>query len=144
MAGLGNIPTSATWTEEVDVSALRKPYPGAPKAVSQGVTVCEGFNVRSVGQPSMLQFFTMGSSTSLGMTPPGVNIQKGTKSAPNTNPEPKNRPGWYYSELSYRWCKTEELFEKERREADEAEKLPGETSQPTTTSGTMISAAQAA
>ena len=85
----------------------------------------------------------MGSSTSLGMTPPAVNIQKGSKSSPNTNPEPKSRPGWYYSELSDRWYKTEELLEKERRDAEEAEKLAGEASQPTTTFGTMISATQA-
>ena len=78
------------------------------------------------------------------MTPPTVNIQKGTKSAPNTNPDPKSRPGLYYSELSDRWYKTEELLGKERRDAEEAEKLVGEASQPTTTSGTMISAAQAA
>ena len=29
MASLGNIPTSAVWTEEVQVSALKKPYPRA-------------------------------------------------------------------------------------------------------------------
>ena len=69
---------------------------------------------------------------------------KGTKSDVDTIPESKSRPGWYYSELSDRWCKTQELLEKERREAEEAEKLAGEASQPTITSGTTISTTQAA
>ena len=39
VAGLGNIPTSGVWTEEVEMTALRKPYPGAPTPVSQNVPI---------------------------------------------------------------------------------------------------------
>ena len=41
----------------------------------------------------------MGSSTSLGLSPPDVIVKEGAKSAPNTNPHPKDKSGWYYSEL---------------------------------------------
>ena len=91
----------------------------------------------------MPQFFTMGSSTSLGLSLPDVNVKTGIKSAPNTNPDRKGKPGWYYSELSGSWYKTEELLEKERKDAKKEEKWVGEASQPTTSS-TTISAAQAA
>ena len=105
---------------------MRKSYPRAPKAVSQGAIVCGGFNVGSVGQPSTPRFFMMGSSTSLGMTPPAVNVQKENESAPDTNPEPKDKTGWYYSEIGGGWYKMGELLEKERKEAARAKKLAGE------------------
>ena len=79
----------------------------------------------------------------MGLSPPNVNVQRGNKSAPNTNPEPKDKPGWYYSELSRRWYKIEELLEKERRDVEKAKELAGEASQPTTF-GMTISKAQAA
>ena len=34
VAGLRNIPTSGVWTEDVEMTALRKPYPGVPPPVS--------------------------------------------------------------------------------------------------------------
>ena len=89
VAGLGNFPTNAIWTEEVEASALKKPYPRTPISVGQGVPVCKGFDFGSVGQPTMPQFFTMGSSTSLGLSLPDVNVKIGAKSAPRTNPDPK-------------------------------------------------------
>ena len=114
--GLGNIPTSGVWTEKVEMTALRKPYPGAPAPVSQNVPVCQEFNLGQDGQSRIPQFFTMGSSTSLGMTPPVVNVQKGNKSTPATNPDSTEKLGWYWSEFEGGWCKTGELLEKERRE----------------------------
>ena len=144
IGGLEGILAASTTSEFVTVIALRKPYLGAPESVNQGTQASTGFNLGSIVQSTLPQFFTMGSSTSLGMRPPAVNIQKGTKSAPNTNLEPKSRPGWYYSEMSDRWQKTKELLEKERRDVGEAEKLAGEASQPTATSSTKISVAQAA
>ena len=84
----------------------------------------------------------MGTSTSLGLSPLGVTVKEKETNAPNTRPEAKGPPGWYYSELSERWCKTEEQLEKEQRE--EAEKFAREASQPTATSSTTISEAQAA
>ena len=50
--------------------------------------------------------------------------------------EPKDKTEWYWSKLSRRWIKTTELRE-------EAEILASEASQPTTTSSTTISEAQA-
>ena len=76
------------------------------------------------------------------MTPPIVNVQKGNKSTPATNPDSTEKSGWYWSEFGGGWYKTGELLEKERRE--EAEKLAREASQPTATSTTTISEAQAA
>ena len=93
IGGLGGIPAASTASEFVTITALRKPYPGAPESVNQGTQAPTGFNLGSIGQSTLSQFFTMGSSTSLEMTPPAVNIQKGSKSAPNTNPEPETRPG---------------------------------------------------
>ena len=70
MAGLGNIPTSGVWTEEIEVTALRRPYPGAPTPVSQSVPVCQGFNVpKSVAQDSQAQipqFFNFIGSSDAG------------------------------------------------------------------------------
>ena len=43
VAGLGNITSSAASIEEVQTLALKKPYPGAPISVSQGVPICKGF-----------------------------------------------------------------------------------------------------
>ena len=49
-----------------------------------------------------------------------VHFQKGTKSDADTNPEPKSKPGWYYSELSERWCKTEDQLNKEALEISQS------------------------
>ena len=49
VAGLGNIPTSIVWTEEVEATALKKPYPRAPTPMNLDVTVCKGFNVGKDG-----------------------------------------------------------------------------------------------
>ena len=142
VAGLENVPTSDVTVEEVEITALRKPYLGAPTPVSQNVLVCQGFNLGQDGQSRIPQFFTMGTSASLGLSPPEVTIKEKQKNAPNTKPEREGPPGWYYSEFSERWCKTEELLGKEQRE--EAGKLAREASQPTATSSTMISEVQAA
>ena len=86
-----------TWKR---VQALRKPYPGAPNVTSVGKSA--GFNLSSSGQATqakILQFFTMGTSTSLGLPPPEVVVKDGTKTAPNTKPGHKNRPGLYYSDF---------------------------------------------
>ena len=40
VAGLANIPTSDVIVEEVEVTALKKPYPRASNPVSQNVLVC--------------------------------------------------------------------------------------------------------
>ena len=61
VASLGNIPTSAVWTEEVQVLALKKPYLGAPMLVSQGLSANEEFNLGQAGQSKIPQFFAMGS-----------------------------------------------------------------------------------
>ena len=70
VAGLGNIPTSGVWTEDVEMTALRKPYPGAPTPVSQSVPVCQGFNVpKSAAQDSQAQipqFFNFIGSSDAG------------------------------------------------------------------------------
>ena len=57
VAGLANIPTTTAWTEEVEITALKKPYPGAPTPVNLDVIVCKGFNVGKDGQSKILQFF---------------------------------------------------------------------------------------
>ena len=100
-----------------------------------------GINLGQGGQSKIPPFFTMGASTSLGLSPPGVTIKEKQVNAPNTRLEPKDPPGWYYSELTERWYKTEEQLEEERRE--EAEKFVREAPQPTTISATTISEAQA-
>ena len=126
------------------VQAFRKPYPGAPNVTSLGGSA--GFNLSSSGQATQAkipQFFTMGTSTSLGLSPSNINVQRGHNSAPNTNPEPKDKSGWYWSEFGGGWYKTGKLLDKERREATRAEELDGEASQPTSSS-TTISEAQAA
>ena len=66
-----------TWER---VQALRKPYPGAPNVTSVGGSA--RFNLISLGQatqPKMPQFFTMGTSTSLGLSPPEVVVKYSTK-----------------------------------------------------------------
>ena len=60
------------------------------------------------------------------MTPPIVNVQKGNESTPATNPESKEKSGWYWSEFGGGWYKTGELLEKKRRQ--KAEKLVNEAS----------------
>ena len=40
VAGLVNIPTSDVTVEEIEVIALKKPYPGVPTPVSQNVPLC--------------------------------------------------------------------------------------------------------
>ena len=85
IGGLKGIPAASTASEFVTLTALRKPYPGAPESVNQGPQASTGFNLGSIGQSTLPQFFTMGSSTSLGLTPPVVNTKEGTKVTPNTN-----------------------------------------------------------
>ena len=65
-AGVANIPTNDVTVEEVEVTALKKPYPRAHTLVSQNVPVCQGFNLGQDGQSRIPQFFTMGTSTSWG------------------------------------------------------------------------------
>ena len=112
VAGLGNIPTSGVWTGEVEMTALRNPYPGAPTPISQSVPVCQRINLGQDGQSRILQFFTMGTSTTLGLSPPEVTIKEKQTNAPNIRPEQDGPPGWYYSELSEKWFKTKEQIEK--------------------------------
>ena len=57
VAGLANIPISTEWTEDVEVTALKKPYPGAPTPVNLDVRVCKGFNAGKDGQSKVPQFF---------------------------------------------------------------------------------------
>ena len=84
------------------MAALRKPYPGAPTPVSQSVPVYQGFNLGQDGQSGIPQFFTMGTSTTLGLSPPEVTIKEKQTNAPSTRPEQDGPPGWYYSELAER------------------------------------------
>ena len=98
MAGLGNIPTSAVWTEEVEVTALKKPYPGAPTPVNPDVTTCRGFNAGKDGQSKIPQFFAWGSDA-VNKTPVNVAATSSMrpKSVPKTTPEIQCEKGWYIS-----------------------------------------------
>ena len=42
VVGLGNIPTSVVWTEEVEMTALKKPYPRAPYSSKPEYTSMSG------------------------------------------------------------------------------------------------------
>ena len=126
VAGLANVPTSIVTVEEVEVTTLRKPYPGAPEPVSQEIQASTGINLGQGGQSKIPQFFTMGTSTSLGLAPPNVKVQKGNKFTPATNLEVNDKSGWYWSEFGGGWYKTGELLEEEQRQ--KAEKLVSEAS----------------
>ena len=66
-----------------------------------------------------------------------VHFQTGIEADTNTIFEPKDKTEWYWSKLVGKWIKTSELRE-------EAKILASEASQPTATSSTTISEAQAA
>ena len=98
VAGLANIPISTEWTEDVEVTALKKPYPRAPTPVNLDVTVCKGFNAGKDGQSKIPQFFAQGSDA---VNKPPVNVaamsSMKSKLAPSTTPEIQCEKGWYIS-----------------------------------------------
>ena len=106
-------------SEWVTGQALRNPYPGAPILPNNRGSM--GFNARSKGRDSQAkipQFFNfIGSNASEASTVHDVNVSTApsmkTKFSPDATLELQNRLGWYYSELSDRWYKTEEQLDKE-------------------------------
>ena len=120
MAGLGNIPTSAIWTEEVEATTLKKPYPGAPTPVNPDVTVCRGFNARKDGQSKIPQFFAWGSDP-VNKTPINVAATSSMKPkfVPKTTAEIQCETGWYISPFDGKKKMTSDnlaLVEKEKSE----------------------------
>ena len=69
-----------------------------------------------------------------------VHFQTETEADVNATFEPKDKTGWYYSELGERWYKTRELIEKKK---EQKQKMAGEASEPTI-SDTTISAVEEA
>ena len=106
-------------SEWITGQALKKPYPGAP--IQPSKTGPMGFNAGLKNQDSQAkipQFFNfIGSNVGEASTVHNVNVSTApsmkTKFSPDATLELQNRLGWYYSELSDRWYKTEEQLNKE-------------------------------
>ena len=116
------------------LSAIRQLGSGPFIPLVSGVP--QGFNFGQDGQASVPPIFKMGSVKT---SPPEkhVHFQMGIEADTNTNFEPKDETKWYWSKLAGKWIMTSELRE-------EAKILVSEASQPTATSNTTISEAQAA
>ena len=78
------------------LSAVRKPTSKASIPLVSGVQ--QKFNFGQDGQANVPPVSNMGS-VKLVQQERHVHFQEGTKPDADTNPEPKSKPGWYYSEL---------------------------------------------
>ena len=91
------------------LSAIRKPSSRPFIPPVSGVQ--QGFNFRQDRQANVPPVFKMGSAKPA-QQEKHVHFQTETEADVNTTFEPKDKTGWYYSELGERWYKTRELMEK--------------------------------
>ena len=135
------IPSSSRINSDLGLQSMQERLsaicqPGSGPFIPLVSEVPQGFNFGQARQASVPPMFKMGYVKTI---PPKKHVHFGTGIEADTNTifEPKDKTEWFWSKLVGRWIKMAKLRE-------EAKILPSEASQPTTTSSTMISEAQAA